>query len=138
MPQVSWALILKQRKIQNIFKSFQAGYVEVVHLRFRSDLVSYEDLVRFFFTIHDPTIAKGTGKGSEYASTIFYHTEEQKLVSERVKEQFNQIIQKTNDPENLNFTGAKVETNIEKANQFWPAHDAHQDYMKKHPKAFCS
>ena len=116
--------------------SGRTGHVEVVHLRFNSDLVSYEDLVRFFFTIHDPTIAKGSGKGSEYASTIFQHTEEQKLISERVKEQLNNLILKTN--ENLNFTGTKVETKIEKANRFWPAHDAHQDYMKKHPKAFCS
>lgn len=48
------------------------SYVEVLRLRFDTTKASYEDLVRFFFTIHDSTLAKRT----QYSSVIFFHSKE--------------------------------------------------------------
>ena len=55
-------------------------HVEVLHLKFNNKIVSYEDLVRFFFTFHDPTTKnqQGADKGDRYGSVIFYHTDQQK------------------------------------------------------------
>ena len=52
-------------------------HVEVVHIRFDNRIVSYEELVKFFFTFHDPTTLnrQGNDKGDSYASVIFYHSE---------------------------------------------------------------
>lgn len=47
-------------------------YVEVFHVRFDATKATYEDLVRHFFTFHDPTVEKKP----QYSSTIFYHSEE--------------------------------------------------------------
>ena len=56
------------------------GHVEVLHLRFNNKIVSYEELVKFFFTFHDPTTKnkQGNDKGTQYASAIFYHNAAQK------------------------------------------------------------
>ena len=56
----------------------KTSHVEVLHLRFDSNIVKYEDLVKYFFTFHDPTTKnqQGNDKGTQYASVIFYHTEE--------------------------------------------------------------
>ena len=53
----------------------KTSHVEVCQVKFNPGLVSYEDLVKFFFTFHDPTTenAQGNDKGTQYASVIFYH-----------------------------------------------------------------
>ena len=52
-------------------------HVEVLHLRFDNTKITYEELVRYFFTFHDPTTwnRQGNDKGTQYASAIFYHSE---------------------------------------------------------------
>ena len=59
--------------------SGNSGHVEVLHIRFDSKKVKYEQLVKFFFTFHDPTTLnkQGLDKGTQYASVVFYHSEEQ-------------------------------------------------------------
>ena len=60
----------------------------MLHVRFDSKKVKYEQLVKFFFTFHDPTTLnkQGNDRGSQYASVIFHHSEEQKKTAEMVKE----------------------------------------------------
>lgn len=55
--------------------SGNSGHIEVFHMRFNPFLVRYKDLVRHFFTFHDPTIQdqQGSDKGQQYTSAIFYH-----------------------------------------------------------------
>ena len=55
------------------------SHVEVLHLRFDPSKVTYEQLCRFFYTFHDPTTfnMQGNDKGTQYASVVFYHTDEQ-------------------------------------------------------------
>ena len=63
-------------------------HVEVLHFRFDNTVISYEELVKYFFTFHDPTTRnkQGNDNGTQYASCIFYHSEEQKKTAEMVIE----------------------------------------------------
>ncbi len=69
-------------------------HVEVLHFRFDNTVVSYEELVRFFFTFHDPSIKnkQGNDKGTQYASVIFFHNEKQKETATRVKQTVQELM----------------------------------------------
>jgi len=62
------------------------GHAEVVQITFDPTVVSFDDLLHVFFTIHDPTTLNRQGEdvGTQYRSAIFYHTPEQKATVERV------------------------------------------------------
>ena len=62
------------------------GHAEVVQITFDPTVVSFDDLLHVFFTIHDPTTLNRQGEdvGTQYRSAIFYHTPEQKATAERV------------------------------------------------------
>ena len=62
------------------------GHAEVVQITFDPQIVTFEDLLHVFFTIHDPTTLnrQGADVGTQYRSAIFYHTPEQKATAERV------------------------------------------------------
>ena len=84
-------------------------------------LVSYEDLVRFFFKIHDPTQLNKQGPdiGTQYRSEIFYTDENQKKIAEKIKNEFND-----------KFKG-KVVTKVSKEKLYQPAEEYHQYYLKR-------
>ena len=52
-------------------------HVEVLHLKFDNRKISFEELVKFFYSFHDPTTQdrQGNDTGTQYASTVFYHNE---------------------------------------------------------------
>lgn len=62
------------------------GHVEVLHFRFDSNKINFEELVRYFFTFHDPTTLnrQGNDKGTQYASRIFYHSKQQQDIAEMI------------------------------------------------------
>src|SRR5439155_22110100 len=62
------------------------GHAEVVQINFDPTVVSFNDLLHVFFTIHDPTTLnrQGGDVGTQYRSAVFYHTPEQKVVTEKV------------------------------------------------------
>lgn len=103
--------------------SNETGHAEAVLVEFDPKEVSYEELVKFFFTIHNPTTKNRQGPdiGSQYRSAIFYHSEEQKKTAERVKDELNKTI----------FKGKSV-TEISPASEFWKAEEYHQKYHMKH------
>lgn len=99
------------------------GHLEVVRVDYDESIVSFEELVKLFFEIHDFTQINGQGPdiGSQYLSAIFYADEEQKIVSEKVIKEL----------ENMNY---KVATSLYELVPFYEAEDYHQDYYDRHQK----
>jgi len=103
------------------------GHAEAVLVEFDPKKVSYKELLKVFWKIHDPTQVnrQGPDVGSQYRSAIFYHTEEQKKAAEESKEK-------------LVETGANVATEITPASEFCAAEEYHQRYFEKHGRSGCA
>ena len=99
------------------------GHVETVEVTYNPNKVSYEELARLFFEIHDPTQENGQGPdiGDQYKSVIFYSSEEEKRVAYRLIDL-------------LKKKGYAVQTKVLPASKFWKAEDYHQEYYKKNKK----
>ena len=96
------------------------GHVEALEVTFDPSQITYEELTKLFFEIHDPTQANGQGNdvGPQYLSEIFYFDDAQKVTAEKLIGL-------------LQLKGLKVATQLKKATKFWPAEDYHQQYYEK-------
>ncbi len=105
------------------------GHIEVVKIEFDPAVIGFEDLLQIFFDTHDPTTPdrQGNDVGPQYASAIFWQTEEQKTIAERViKERQADFA----DP---------IVTHLLPPATFWPAEAYHDDYFKLHPnQSYCA
>ncbi len=101
----------------------KTAHLETVEVLYDSSLISYEELTKFFFEIHDPTQENGQGPdiGDQYKSVIFYQNEEEKAVIEKL---INILKSK----------GYDVVTELKPVTEFWKAEDYHQDYYQKNKK----
>lgn len=106
----------------------RTGHAESVQIVYDASKVSYEDILRYFFRLHDPTTQnrQGNDRGTQYRSAIFYHDEQQKEIALKVKAEVDQS-GKWKDP---------VVTDIVAATTFYPAEAYHQDYLKKNPNGY--
>lgn len=97
------------------------GHAEAVEVLFDPSIVSFEELARLFFEIHDPTTPdrQGVDVGSQYRSAVFTTSEEQRGTVESLIGE-------------LRERGYDVVTEVEDAGAFWPAEDYHQDYYLSH------
>ena len=103
------------------------GHLEVVKLEYNPSKISYEELVKFFFEIHDFTQigGQGTDIGEEYISAIFYKSYDEKKVIRKIIEI---LISK----------GYEIATLLLPVDTFWKAEEYHQDYYdKKKQQAYC-
>jgi peptide-methionine (S)-S-oxide reductase len=103
----------------------KTGHAEVVQVTFDPQIISYEDILRVFFTIHDPTTLnrQGDDVGTQYRSVIFYHDEKQRQTAEKtVKEMESQKI--WDDP---------IMTEISPFRAFYKAESYHQEYFANNP-----
>lgn len=96
------------------------GHAEVVRVTFDPAVVSFEEILRVFFTIHDPTTLnrQGADVGTQYRSVIFYHDARQKETAAKLIAE-------------LNVEGIwpnPIVTEVTPASTFYPAEDYHQDY----------
>jgi peptide-methionine (S)-S-oxide reductase len=98
-------------------------FVEAVEVKFDPNKTSYEKILKFFFTIHDPTTLdkQGNDVGYSYSSNIFYLNKKQSDIAKKV------IIE--GDSSGV-FPG-KIVTRVLEAKKFWPAEKYHQDYLQK-------
>lgn len=98
----------------------KTGHIEAVEIIFEPSKVSYEDITKLFFEIHDPTQIdrQGPDVGEQYRSVVFYTDEEQKTTAERLIE----ILERK---------GLDVATKVVRAEKFWKGEDHHQDYYRK-------
>lgn len=104
------------------------GHAETVEVEYDPEKISYEELVRTFFALHDPTQMnrQGPDVGTQYRSAIFYTTEEEKVIAEKIKEELAPRY------------SAPIATEITEAQTFYPAEEYHQRYFEKHPgRAVC-
>jgi peptide-methionine (S)-S-oxide reductase len=106
------------------------GHAEVVQIQFDPQVVSFDDLLHVFFTIHDPTTLnrQGGDVGTQYRSAIFYETPEQKAVAERViaELQAEQV------------WDAPIVTELKPLDAFYPAEEYHRDYYRRNPnQGYC-
>lgn len=100
--------------------SHETGHKEVLEVVFDPKLISFEELAKAFFEIHDPCQVdrQGPDVGPQYASCIFYFTERQEMVAEK-------LIQE------LESKGLRVATTLFPATYFYKAEEYHQDYYGK-------
>ncbi len=107
----------------------QTGHAEVIHLQYEPNVVSYEELLKTFWDIHDPTTLNRQGPdiGTQYRSVIFYHTPEQKNAAEKSKEKLGNSEQ-YEDP---------IVTEIVPAGPFYRAEEYHQKYFQKTGRRVC-
>jgi len=96
-------------------------HVEVVKVEFDPHIISYEQVTKLFFKFHNPTTPnqQGLNKGYQYRSEIFYNTDEEKKIAEKVLNEVNKKL------------GGKVVTKISKIKNYVVAESYHQDYFKK-------
>lgn len=97
------------------------NHAEVVQIEFDSKQISYDELLKKFWSIHDPTTLNRQGPdiGTQYRSVIFYHNDEQK--------------KKAIDSKNQNQSTLKklIVTEISEAKEFYKAEEYHQQYFVK-------
>ena len=109
-------------------KTGQTGHAEAVQIIFDADVLSYENLIRAFFKLHDPTTLnqQGNDVGTQYRSAIFYFDAEQKATAEKVKAEVD-ASKKWSRP---------VVTPVMPAEPFYDAEGYHQDYLQKNPDGY--
>lgn len=109
-------------------KKGTTGHAEAIQISFDPSRLSYEALLQFFFRLHDPTTPNRQGNdiGTQYRSAIFFHSEDQRQIAEKVKAEVNQS-GKWPKP---------LVTEIVAATPFYPAEDYHQDYLQKNPGGY--
>jgi peptide-methionine (S)-S-oxide reductase len=97
------------------------GHAEVVQITYDPSVVTFNDLLDVFFTIHDPTTLnrQGNDVGTQYRSAIFYHTPEQKAAAE----------QKIAELNNAHVWNNPIVTEVAPFQTFYPAEDYHQEYF---------
>jgi peptide-methionine (S)-S-oxide reductase len=100
----------------------KTGHAEVVQITFDPHIISFGDLLRIFFTVHDPTTLnrQGPDVGNQYRSVIFYHDEEQRRIAKEV----------TGEVERNRIWGRPVVTEVTPFMAFYEAEDYHQQYFK--------
>lgn len=112
----------------NIVKTGTTNHAETVKITFDPAKLTYQDLLLYFFKIHDPTTSNRQGNdiGTQYRSAIFYTTDRQKDDAEIVITKVDKS-QAWKSP---------VVTQVLKAGEFWKAEDYHQDYLQKNPGGY--
>jgi peptide-methionine (S)-S-oxide reductase len=105
------------------------GHIEVVQVVYDPKKISTSDVLAWFWELHDPTSKdqQGADKGPQYRSAVFYHSEEQKKLTEASKKEAQKIFSKP------------IVTEVRKAEKFWVAEDEHQNFyfLNKRRNGYC-
>ncbi len=107
--------------------SGETGHAEVVQVTFDPQVLSFRDLLRIFFTVHDPTTLnrQGADAGTQYRSIILYHNDDQKRVAEEVIQEIN----------SSKIWSKGIVTQVQPFENFYRAEGYHQEYFAKNPRA---
>jgi peptide-methionine (S)-S-oxide reductase len=104
------------------------SHAESIEILFDPDIISYRQLLEFFFQIHDPTTRnrQGNDMGTSYRSVIFYTTPGQKETAEETIADVNAS----------GLWPGTVVTEVVPAGPFWEAEPEHQDYLQRIPHGY--
>ncbi len=99
------------------------GHAEVVQITFDPEVISFSEILEVFFITHDPTTLnrQGNDVGTQYRSAVFYHSEKQKEVAEKVI----QLFEEEKVYEEL------IVTEVTEFDKFYPAEDYHVNYFAR-------
>ncbi len=107
------------------------GHAEVCQITYDPQIISYDELLKVFWSTHDPTTLnrQGNDVGTQYRSVIFYHNEKQKELAEKYKSKL----------EEAKIFPNPIVTEISPFTNFYKAEDYHQNYYELNPdQAYCS
>ena len=112
----------------NDVKSGRTGHAESIRITYNKNETDLDEILRFFFKIHDPTTINRQGNdiGTQYRSTVFVRDEKQASIA-------NKIIDETNETGRYS---RPVATTVEREKEFYDAEEYHQDYLKKNPGGY--
>ncbi len=105
-----------------------SNHAESIEITFDPQKISYEKILKFFFTIHDPTTSNRQQNdiGNQYRSTIFYLDNQQRESAQKIILQANES----------GVFKSPIVTTVEKAGEFYDAEAEHQDYLEKNPYGY--
>ncbi|CAG5078878.1 peptide-methionine (S)-S-oxide reductase MsrA [Parvicella tangerina] len=100
------------------------GHAEVAQISYDPSIISIEEVLEVFWKTHDPTTLnrQGNDVGTQYRSAIFYHSEEQRIIAERIKKELEDVKAWPNP----------IVTEISPLEHFYPAEDYHKNYFAEH------
>ncbi|WP_318477789.1 peptide-methionine (S)-S-oxide reductase MsrA [Photobacterium leiognathi] len=103
-------------------------HAEAIEILFDDSQTSFEKILAYFFQIHDPTTTNRQGNdiGTSYRSAIFYTSDEQKDVAEKMIARINAS----------GIWPGTVVTEVVPASDFWQAESEHQDYLLHRPNGY--
>jgi peptide-methionine (S)-S-oxide reductase len=103
-------------------------HAEAIEIIFDPKVLSYRQLLEFFFQIHDPTTPnrQGNDRGPSYRSAIYYTTEEQEEIAADT----------IADVDASGLWPGKVVTEVAPVGAFWEAEPEHQDYLERIPDGY--
>ena len=106
----------------------KTGHAEAVRVEYDQDEISLEEILHYFFKIHDPTTKnrQGNDVGTSYRSATFYRDDAQKAIIENVIDEVNEIGRFENP----------VVTTVALEKEFYDAEEYHQNYLKKNPHGY--
>ena len=104
------------------------SHAEGIEIIFDPSMLSYRDLLEFFFQIHDPSTPnrQGNDRGASYRSAIYYTSPEQKRIAEDTSA----------DVDASGLWPGKVVTEVAPVGDFWEAEPEHQDYLERYPDGY--
>lgn len=107
----------------------ETGHAEAIEVEFDPAIISYGQLLDFFWQIHNPTTPnrQGPDVGTQYRSAVFYHDTEQREQAENRKQELNAA----------GVFSQPIVTEITAASEFYPAEEYHQCYLEKRGQGSC-
>jgi peptide-methionine (S)-S-oxide reductase len=106
------------------------GHAEVVRITFDPQVVSFEEILKVFFAVHDPTTLnrQGADVGPQYRSAIFYRGDGQRVAAERVIEEITAA----------EIWDGPIVTEVTEFEAFYPAEEYHREYFRRNPgQSYC-
>lgn len=124
------AIFKRLKGVESVISGYAGGitgHAEAIQIEFDPKIIPYEKILDVFWATHNPTTLnrQGNDVGTQYRSTVFYHSDEQKIIAQSSKEKL----------EKSGKYKDKIVTKIEPLNNFYKAENYHQNYYDNNSSA---